>query len=125
MTAVSDEVTELVSRLDAPKAGAGCATDVATAIVRVARAVAREEVDAIRPRAEDPGALDAFQAFVLLQRLRAHGWMVAVHNDYRQEGKVFTFWLFTKGGSALKGEGPSDLAALKAVVGQLGPGELR
>lgn len=119
MTTVAEEVKDLVNRL--ASVGLRGGTDVGTAIVRVARAVAREEIGS----REDPEALDAFQAFVLLQRLRAAGWMVAVHNDYRQDGQVFTFWLFTKGGSALKGEGPSDLAALKAVVGQLGPGELR
>lgn len=27
--------------------------------------------------------------------LRAKGWSVAVHNDYRLGGKRMTFWLFT------------------------------
>ena len=31
---------------------------------------------------------------VLLSRLRASGWAVAVHNDYRLNGDQFTFWLF-------------------------------
>lgn len=51
--------------------------------------------------------------------LREEGWMVAVHNDYRLEGKSFTFWLFTKSidGSlhAEKGEGRTDADALDHV----------
>jgi hypothetical protein len=42
-----------------------------------------------------------------LRRLRACGWMVAVHNDYRKGKKLFTFWLMTReDGRFLKGEGP-------------------
>lgn len=47
--------------------------------------------------------------------LRASGWSVAVHNDYRINGEPMTFWLFTKDGKAIKGEGPSDEAALEQV----------
>lgn len=47
--------------------------------------------------------------------IRARGWTVAVHNDYRQDGKAYTFWLFTKGGLAIKGEGQSDAEALGQV----------
>lgn len=47
--------------------------------------------------------------------IRAQGWMVAVHNDYRQDGKLFTFWLFTKGDLCAKGEGRSDAEALDMV----------
>lgn len=32
----------------------------------------------------------------MLKDLRDGGWMVAVHNDYRNNGKLFTFWLFRK-----------------------------
>jgi hypothetical protein len=38
--------------------------------------------------------------------------MVAVHNDYRLNGKPHTFWLFTKGDRAIKGEGDTDQKAL-------------
>jgi len=31
----------------------------------------------------------------MLRILRENGWMVGVHNDYRQGGKLMTFWLFT------------------------------
>ncbi|MCC2108012.1 MAG: hypothetical protein KDJ40_10790 [Hyphomicrobiales bacterium] len=48
--------------------------------------------------------------------LRAQGWMVAVHNDYRLNGKPHTFWLLTNAqGRALKGEGSSDAEALDQI----------
>lgn len=47
--------------------------------------------------------------------LRDAGWSVAVHNDYQQDGRAMTFWLFTKNGRAVKGEGYTDAAALKQV----------
>lgn len=52
--------------------------------------------------------------------IRAHGWMVAVHNDYRQNGETYTFWLFTKGDRAVKGEGRTDEEALNSVRRTLG-----
>lgn len=47
--------------------------------------------------------------------IRAKGWSVACHNDYRQTGQRFTFWLFTKDGHAVKGEGFTDAEALNDV----------
>lgn len=47
--------------------------------------------------------------------IRAAGWMVAVHNDYRLNGEVMTFWLFTRAGYCVKGEGRSDAEALDKV----------
>jgi len=48
-----------------------------------------------------------------LAALRSAGWSVAVHNDYRQGGEPFTFWLFTNAaGRAIKGEGRTDAEAL-------------
>ena len=45
--------------------------------------------------------------------IRAQGWSVAVHNDYRLNGVVHTFWLFTHpDGYWVKGEGSSDTEAL-------------
>jgi len=39
--------------------------------------------------------------------------MVAVHNDYRLNGKAHTFWLFTHpNGRWVKGEGKTDNEAL-------------
>lgn len=51
--------------------------------------------------------------------IRAKGWMVAVHNDYRLAGRLMTFWLFTKDGRCVKGEGNTDAEALDEVRGQL------
>ena len=47
--------------------------------------------------------------------IRAQGWMVAVHNDYRLNGELYTFWLFTKDDRAVKGEGKSDAEALNEI----------
>lgn len=47
--------------------------------------------------------------------IRAQGWTVAVHNDYRQGAESHTFWLFTKADRAIKGEGRSDAEALNQV----------
>ncbi len=45
--------------------------------------------------------------------LRAKGWSVAVHNDYRIGGKRMTFWLLTHAsGYWIKGEGETDAEAL-------------
>jgi len=52
--------------------------------------------------------------------IRVAGWMVAVHNDYRQDSELHTFWLFTKGDRAVKGEGKSDAEALNEVRRKLG-----
>ena len=49
--------------------------------------------------------------------LRAKGWVVAVHNDYRVSGIPYTFWLFTHRHSprSIRGEGESDAEALDEV----------
>jgi hypothetical protein len=47
---------------------------------------------------------------------RSRGWSVAVHNDYRLDGVPMTFWLFTKDGRAVKGEGLTDNEALANVL---------
>lgn len=47
--------------------------------------------------------------------IRAAGWVVAVHNDYRVSGEPHTFWLFTKDGRAVRGEGRTDADALNEV----------
>lgn len=52
----------------------------------------------------------------MLRILREAGWMVAVHNDYRQDGKLQTFWLFTHpSGKWLKGEAERDEDAVFLV----------
>ncbi len=51
------------------------------------------------------------------ESFRAHGWMVAVHNDYRLKGVSYTFWLWTHPlGVWVKGEGTCDFEALLAAV---------
>lgn len=51
-----------------------------------------------------------------LETLRLGGWVVAVHNDYKQDGKPHTFWLFTHPcGLWIKGEGETDEKALEKL----------
>lgn len=69
--------------------------------------------DAATERARD-GELAALRASSA-DDLRALGWTVAVHNDYRLSGKPHTFWLVTKGERALKGEGATDAEALGQI----------
>ena len=53
-----------------------------------------------------------------LTRLRALGWSVAVHNDYKLNGLPMTFWLFTHpNGRWVKGEGLTDEQALAICLG--------
>lgn len=47
--------------------------------------------------------------------IRSQGWSVAVHNDYRQGGLFYTFWLFTKDGQCIRGEGRTDAEALNFI----------
>ena len=53
----------------------------------------------------------------ILTELRAAGWTVAVHNDYRQAGVgLMTFWLFTNpDGRYVKSEGRSDDEVLRSI----------
>lgn len=55
-----------------------------------------------------------------LHILRHNGWVVAVHNDYRQGGKSYTFWLFTNGNQCVRGEGTTDGEALAVVFSEIG-----
>ncbi len=50
----------------------------------------------------------------LLHIMRSAGWLVAVHNDYSQDGEFFTFWLFTNRHTSqfVKGEGRTDIIAV-------------
>ncbi len=54
-----------------------------------------------------------------VDRIRAAGWAVAIHNDYLQDGHFNTFWLFTKGSQCVKGEGMSDFTALMRVEARI------
>jgi hypothetical protein len=55
-----------------------------------------------------------------LHYLRANGWCVAVHNDYRKDGTTCTFWLLVDSeGWTVKGEGLSDAQAFNQIILQL------
>lgn len=56
----------------------------------------------------------------ILDRLRAAGWLVAVHNDYNEAGSFATFWLLTKGSHFVKGEGATDWLALSQAESKAG-----
>ena len=54
-----------------------------------------------------------------IETLRAAGWSVAIHNDYRLKGGTYTFWLLTHpSGRWIKGEGGSDEQALGQCIRQ-------
>jgi len=63
----------------------------------------------------NPPVFDEAMVERLPDDIRAQGWAVAVHNDYRLDGVPHTFWLFTKDSVAVKGEGKSDAEALNQV----------
>lgn len=94
---------------------------VADAVQALAKeACAQLDEDAVkeingRGRARILAALVAERQWSLPEDIRQLGWTVAVHNDYRSYGKSHTFWLFTKDGRAVKGEGRNDAAALDCV----------
>jgi hypothetical protein len=53
---------------------------------------------------------------IRLAALRGKGWTVAAHNDYRLDGELKTFWLFTHpDGRYAIGEGDTDSIALSIV----------
>jgi hypothetical protein len=55
-----------------------------------------------------------------LEYLRRNGWSVAIHNDYRQNGESFTFWLLVDSeGWTVKGEGNTDAEAFAEIVSKL------
>lgn len=56
--------------------------------------------------------------------LRAAGWAVGCHNDYRQDGSPRTFWLLTKGGRCVVGEGRTDAEALDKIRERVDPREV-
>lgn len=58
-----------------------------------------------------------------LSGIRALGWTVAVHNDYRLDGQRHTYWLFTKGDRCQQAECPveHEALALSALRKRLAP----
>lgn len=77
-------------------------------------AYARSMSKVVRPIYTAPPSHERMRE-ALPDDIRADGWSVAVHNDYRINGERNTFWLFTKAGRAIKGEGQTDADALNAV----------
>jgi hypothetical protein len=56
----------------------------------------------------------------LLADLRAQGWTVAAHYDYRQDGDLMSYWLFTHlDGRWAEGSDTTNIAALEAVLGKV------
>lgn len=66
------------------------------------------------PVAAEVVRLEALEVASIRHRLRERGWMLAVANDYRLSGEWHVFYSFTHpDGITAKGEGKSDLAALR------------
>ena len=119
--------TDLIQKLlETPHAPYPLRHEAATALEAAAKRIAELEAEnfmlKVRPsiaevlaRAEKAEADLAAARKALPYDIRAGGWSVAVHNDYRLNGEFHTFWLFTKGGFCVKGEGTSDRAALDEV----------
>lgn len=64
-------------------------------------------------------AREATQMIELLDGLRAKGWDVTVHRDFKIDGKKMTSWLFThSSGVFVQGEAPTDAEALAICVEQ-------
>lgn len=56
----------------------------------------------------------------MLAFLRDRGWTVGCHNDYHQNGRLWTFWLFTgPNGRFIKAEAQSDAVAVACVADQV------
>lgn len=59
--------------------------------------VLRKQRDTLQARVSEVEALlELDKTFDYLDDIRAQGWLVAVHNDYLQNGEFRTFWLFTQ-----------------------------
>lgn len=93
-----------------------------TDLHRKIAAMASDHGAALRTEEEKGYARGLRDAWATLRDLRAAGWSVAVHNDYRVKRRRFTFWLLTHpSGYHVKGEGETDLEALEqcaAIVRQ-------
>lgn len=74
----------------------------------------READGATPPDAAEALRLEACEVASIRRRLRERGWMLAVANDYRLSGEWHVFYSFSHpDGIAAKGEGTSDLTALR------------
>jgi hypothetical protein len=52
--------------------------------------------------------------------IRADGWLVVCHNDYRQDGVLMTFWSFAKGRQYCCADGVTDADALSKIRNKIG-----
>jgi hypothetical protein len=92
-----------------PDCGAALGTYHQASCPRVGNGQTPREVTAVSPG-----------PFQLLADIRRNGWKVAVHNDYTYKQVDFTFWLFThRTGVFVRGEGATDLDALREVVSEI------
>lgn len=92
-----------------------------------AEAVPKPAAESVGPPDQDGGGgdedADQFRR-ASPNDLRAAGWSVAVHNDYRLNGEAHTFWLLTHpSGRYAKGEGRTDAEALDQIRKQTFPAE--
>lgn len=71
----------------------------------------------MKAKAHDAAAADTPG---ICARLRADGWVVAVHNDYRKAGEPHTYWRFSKEGRCVNGEGKTDWEALAEIEKKVG-----
>lgn len=55
----------------------------------------------------------------LLYNIRERGWKVAHHDDVLLDGRLQTYWLFTKDGQSETGEGPTDAEALVEALAKI------
>jgi hypothetical protein len=55
----------------------------------------------------------------LVDEIRAAGWTVAAHADFAVLRATRTFWIFTKGGHVVRGEGTTDREALERVAREI------
>lgn len=74
-----------------------------------------EAVDKCRALVRSMEGVTSDSKLQLTYSIRARGWAVGVHNDYRSNGVPSTFWMFTKGDFCVRGEGPNDEIALAIV----------
>lgn len=78
------------------------------------------------PDAAEALRLEACEVASIRHRLRERGWMLAVANDYRLHGEWHVFYSFAHpDGMAAKGEGTSDLSALRLAEADVDAKEAR
>lgn len=97
---------ELMDKHVGPGAGSPLRSE-SPEVIECVRALVDAGIISADPETGRPPALTP------VDKMRAKGWTVAVHNDYRLNGRHHTFWLFTNGDYAAKGEGSTDDEAIQ------------